>query len=532
MVLTTTPGSTRPLHLASDERSTDATAVFVAVVVALTALLLWVGPRAPRLFGLCLVVWAVNVLLWRPSKAVGGYAFAGATLASMLMLNLSRLPMHTRLSAVGVILICVAPSVVIPMRTGHRLPAVHMFCLVAAVYTAIGAFLSHESRLLTQFVSATDRQRGLLLNGLFLAAVVAGAALASGQLLARPSSRAAHLDDTRTSPAPADGWRAVTLIVLGMFVALGIRSLGLGTQLGVLTDVIYCARLVGYLVLLRMWLEGRPVARWMLLILGAGMAIDVLLGLGSAALFQAARTPFAVAVLYVHIRRRIPWVPLVLAVVAVLSLNIQKSSFRAQAGGLGALNQGNFVNQGIGYASKWVSTASHVTKDEVSLSASRFSYGTGDLLGYLSRRVPRELPYWDARTYRYIPLTGLPRIIAPWKPKTLSGVQFGQQYDLVNTGTTSSSANLPLGAEAFINFGIAGLVFVGVTFGLVLGIIGRVARRGSWPLALAGTVVAAQLIGGIESDSSVVVGVTLWMGLAAYPLVRWAVADRFGGATR
>jgi hypothetical protein len=535
MAVTTAPGSTRASEAALDERSTAASTVFVLVVVALTALMLWVGPRAPRLLGLCFVIWAANVLLWKPSKWVGGFMFVGFVLASLVVLNLGRLPLHTRLSAVAVILICLAPSLAAPKRSTDHLPAVNVFCLVAAVYTGIGAFLSHESRLLTQFVSTTDRQRGLLLNGLFLAAVVAGAALASGRLLVRPGGRGERADESSTTPseAPTDGWRAVSLIVIGMVVALAIRALGLATQLGVLVDVIYCVRLIGYLVLLRMWLEGRPIPRWMLGVLGAGLLIDVLLGLGSAALFLAARTPFAVAIMYVHIRRRIPWIPLVLAAVAVLSLNVQKDSFRAKAGGLGRLNQGNLINQGVAYTSKWVSTAQHVTKDQVSLSASRFSYGTSDLLGYISRRVPRELPYWDARTYRYIPLTALPRVIAPWKPKTLSGVQFGQHYDLLNTGSTSSSANLPLGAEAFVNFGIGGIVFVGVTFGLLLGLLGRVARRDSWPLALMGTVVASQLIGGIESDSSVVIGVAIWMGIAAYPLARWAIRRSSpGGAAR
>jgi hypothetical protein len=195
---------------------------------------------------------------------------------------------------------------------------------------------------------------------------------------------------------------------------------------------------------------------------------------------------------------------------------------------LGRLNQGNLVNQGVSYASNWISTAPHLTKEEVSASASRFSYGTSDLLGYLSRRVPRELPYWDARTYRYIPLTALPRVIAPWKASTLSGVEFGQRYDLVNAGSTSTSANLPLAAEAYVNFGFTGLVLVGGFFGFLLGVLGRAVRRGSWPLVMAGTVMAAQLIGGVESDSSVVVGVALWLGLFAYPLARWAVGGRPG----
>lgn len=522
MSLATTPGSTRLLDEETRERGKQATITFAAIMVASITLLCWVGPAAPRVFLGLFGAWAINVVAWRPAKGVAGYAFLAALVVGLVKIDFSQLPLTTLLYAGAVVLICLAPSLAAPLRLTDNIPTVHMFCLVAAIYTATGAFLSHESRLLTQFVTPADRREGLLLYGTFLACLVAAGSLVT--ILGRSQWRKAGEREEAEATAPADPTRAAEMIAVGIMLALVVRVLGIGPKIGVLVDVVYCMRLIGYLVLFRMWLEKRPLSPWMRALLVLGLVLDVLLGLGSAALFQAARTPFAMTIMYIHVRRRIPWVALTLAVMAILSLNIQKDTFRARAGGLGKLNQGNLVNQGVSYATDWITSVPHTTKDALSVSASRFSYGTSDLLGYLRKRVPREIPYWDARTYRYIPLTALPRVIAPWKPTTLSGVQFGQRYDLVNPGSTDTSANLPLSAEAYVNFGIAGIVLVGLAFGAVLGLVGRVLRGSSWPLALVGAVVTAQLVGGVESDSSVVIGVAIWLGVFAYPMARWTLA--------
>lgn len=509
-----------------EDRSTSANTAFWVNTVALTALLIWVGPRAPRLFGLCFLAWLVNVLVWRPARRASGYALIAISLTCLVTLDFSQLPTTTRFIAAGGITVCLLPWLTAPLRRNRHLPAIHAYCVVAGVYLTVGSMLSHDHRILTQTVSNADRRVGLLLYALFLAMAVVGATLVVGRLSRRPTDTSPDVSgagDDQGQPLPSfDAFRPVALIVGSIVLSTGVRALGLSSQLGTIVDVIYTMRLVGYIILTRELLKGRRLSPAALLVLGVGVIYDVLLGLGTTALFGAARTPFVIMVLFIHLRRRVPWVPIVLAAAAVISLNVHKSEFRLSRGGLGRINQGNIVNQGVGYVGTWLGSATTITKEQVSHSSSRFAYSTSDLLGYLHRRVPRELPYWDARTYLYIPLTILPRVLVPWKPKTTSGVDFGVHYDLAAPRATTSSTNLPFSAEAYVNFGIAGILLVGLALGIVLGALGRVAGGGSWPMAVMGIVATAQLIGGIESDTSVVIGAAIWVGAAAYVLARWA----------
>lgn len=97
------------------------------------------------------------------------------------------------------------------------------------------------------------------------------------------------------------------------------------------------------------------------------------------------------------------------------------------------------------------------------------------MLLMVQARTPDEVPYLQGETYVSIPAMLVPRIIHPDKPVTQAGMNLlNIAYGLLtHEGTESTAIGWGLLAEAYANFGYAGVLAVAILLGLALGALSR-----------------------------------------------------------
>ena len=99
-------------------------------------------------------------------------------------------------------------------------------------------------------------------------------------------------------------------------------------------------------------------------------------------------------------------------------------------------------------------------------------------LDYVVEKTPGVVPYWGGATYAPLPVSWVPRVIWPGKPREESGNTFGRRYDILKFDPVSNtypdhnmSLNIPWITEMYANFGwlgvIAGMSLVGAVLGLL-----------------------------------------------------------------
>ena len=130
-----------------------------------------------------------------------------------------------------------------------------------------------------------------------------------------------------------------------------------------------------------------------------------------------------------------------------------------------------------------------------------------DLFANVVRRTPSEVPYWNGATYLSLVGSFVPRFMWPDKPPKELGQAFGHRYSFLYWTNTSTSINLPILIEFFVNFATLGVVLGMLIVGVIYRVLdSAVNRAGQTPLlSMIGGVLLLPLLL-IESDFSLVFG--------------------------
>lgn len=199
-----------------------------------------------------------------------------------------------------------------------------------------------------------------------------------------------------------------------------------------------------------------------------GFFIPVRLGLGFVAGGSGgANGPFAIAltlaVAYASVRRRIPWLLIVVGTLFLLLFRALEIPYRAAAW-RGPLSDASPVEK-LEYIGDLLNRT--VIGGEVSfetmmqISASRMAQFT--ILADVIRDTPQSVPYWGGATYYPLLFKLIPRFLLPNKPEEVSGQSFGHRYGFTPASDIDTSINLAQLVELYANFGLLGLI-VGMTF--------------------------------------------------------------------
>lgn len=219
-------------------------------------------------------------------------------------------------------------------------------------------------------------------------------------------------------------------------------------------------------------------ARWtalLAIVLGAAL----LLGLAGGTL-EGTLLPLALVILVRwHATRKLPVRALLVGLFAFAVLNSAKAEYRNSLAYTSA-------NTGVvGRASAWLDTGRQalqqtLTGDVLQNSQDRFRQSTQrlDLLhvfALVHASTPSRVAYYNGTTYGSLFYSWIPRAVWPDKPTATSPIdQLGVDYGLILPFQTSTT-KIGIGqlAEAYANFGLAGLVFIMALQGLILAALNR-----------------------------------------------------------
>lgn len=209
-----------------------------------------------------------------------------------------------------------------------------------------------------------------------------------------------------------------------------------------------------------LWLDGKvsKVQKWLLSVVFLPLYLLPLLASGSLAQVMLL-TLFMLLVVW-RVSQRIPFVLVAVLLSAYLFFSPVKIQYRYQAWS---------PNNNLGLFDKielfWDLALDHHLSGnskptEVNSAVDRSAHIV--LLSNVIKDTPSIAPFWNGETY--VPLFSkfIPRALWPDKPSETVGNDFGRRYKYLGPADFSTSFNLPIIVEMYINFGETG-IFLGMS---------------------------------------------------------------------
>jgi len=308
--------------------------------------------------------------------------------------------------------------------------------------------------------------------------------------------------------------RALLIFLVGLVVVRMLPT-SISSHLGAIPQIVGLSRVAGFTLILLLGLRGKLSGPQKVIALCI-LALDVLLGVGTGGqvlLYNAAAVALGALIVALTFRPRAALWGMVLLVPVVIVLNAAKIQTRSTP----TTSRISAATALLHYTQAVVTNRAPGT---FTSAADRFA--SSDVLGYVERHVPRDYPYWNKRSYTQLPSALVPRVLDPWKPTLGLANEFGRRFGLLAPDDLTSSANTSLQVEAWANFGLLGLIGVGVIMGLLLGAAESIVDASTLDGAAIGTVVALQFIGGIESGATALIFI-LPIVVVFTPLTHWVL---------
>lgn len=174
---------------------------------------------------------------------------------------------------------------------------------------------------------------------------------------------------------------------------------------------------------------------------------------------------------YMAIKRRVPFVPIIVLLPILAILHTGKPAMRAIYWEEDAARPG--FTEIPAFFSQWVQLAfdTKANADAEASMGARFAERASlfHILGYVVTRIPEYDPYLGGETYWDIPAQIVPRILWPGKPTPhLSNIRLAIYFGFV-TEESASRVSIAFGipAEAYANFGFLGMALIGGVLGFV-----------------------------------------------------------------
>jgi hypothetical protein len=240
-------------------------------VLSLAAVPDWKIEFALSVLGVFVINWATGRSL--PASVSGLLA---AVTVVLLKTDPSGLPLGYRLVGLLAALICVVP---LGLRPRHQtgFPLLGAFCAIQGLYIYVGALVASQEIAYQTLYTTRIRELGLVGSLVWVSALV-GAGLLARRL--RPIFPALRRWTSRTTELSSETFsRSVVLFVIGLgFLRLVPTSIT--SQMGAIPQVIGLARIVGFALMLLLWLRGRltPIQKAFVLL---AVIVDVVSGTNS-----------------------------------------------------------------------------------------------------------------------------------------------------------------------------------------------------------------------------------------------------------
>jgi hypothetical protein len=187
----------------------------------------------------------------------------------------------------------------------------------------------------------------------------------------------------------------------------------------------------------------------------------VVLGLATGALSPGLQVGLMLLLVYSTVRRRFPWTLIALGFAATCILVPVRTRYRVFLGGLGVgspISRARLLWQTFGDTRDSSRVAIEATMDRLNQSAT---------LAVVMEFTPAVVPFWKGHSYRPLFSKLVPRMIYPSKPQEDVGQLFPHRYGLLPPWDGTTAYKLPQLIEAYVNFGIVGVIGVMFAIGVV-----------------------------------------------------------------
>jgi hypothetical protein len=235
---------------------------------------------------------------------------------------------------------------------------------------------------------------------------------------------------------------------------------------------------VGFALLLRKILVD-PKSGQRPLVFAIG-TLQVLVALASGWLGPLVNLGITSVGLITIVRRKVPTTPILFTVAAIMFLQVGKAAFRDEFWGSGMGVQNEETSTVLDRAEFWLQkstdqwTEAFKAGGDVKSSelASRTAERTSLLtqVAHVVEMCPSQVPFQNGQTYYYLLVTLIPRFLWPEKPSVSEANQFYQVAFGLTDVRNLQSTSIAVGslAEAYINFGWFGVVFIMLLIGVAL----------------------------------------------------------------
>lgn len=213
--------------------------------------------------------------------------------------------------------------------------------------------------------------------------------------------------------------------------------------------------------------------------------------------------------LYFYYHRSFPWLRLIIAGILFFIVFSIRDEFRGLTWAGGKYARAS-VAEKVGLYVKLISQGLSQTREKyISATYEQLAGRTDNLLTFsqVISLTPERVPYWKGYTYATLLYAFIPRFIMPEKPRKTLGQQFGHRYMFLAPQDLTTSYNLPILIEMYINFGppaiIVGMFILGLIFRTFYNLFNHPAA-GDGGFLLSAMIFTILL--SIESDFSLVFG--------------------------
>jgi len=362
-------------------------------------------------------------------------------------------------------IICCIPTFVYFNRRELNIPSFPYYCVVYFIYYGAGVFIN-QKLFLVAYYPPEMIERTLLLS---LTGIVS-------LLIAFYGSKKPLESMLPRLSINMDPRKAYSLALRIFFFSLISPLIFFRGETGVnvsgIRHFINTLPLLSIVMLFTLFIKGTLSFKgkfWLWLIFVPMRFMFLLSGGGFAGLVFEASALFYV---YFYLRQRIPLLGSAIIIVLFFFIWGARDSYREltwQAGPYSGLN--TYSKSLIYMRLMWDRFTGNSPVYDNYTPGERLAIRTNQLITfiYTVNTTPAYVPYWGGYTYKSFFYFMIPRFVFPDKPKKTIGSEFGQRYQLLDQYDTTTSYNLPILVEFYINFGEVG-IFVGM---LLMGLILR-----------------------------------------------------------
>lgn len=216
------------------------------------------------------------------------------------------------------------------------------------------------------------------------------------------------------------------------------------------------------------------------------------------------------AMVYMSVRKAIPWTTILVALPLLFALQSAKEVFRLLTWEVtNRTLEADVLSKSQLFLDLSWTFLSEADEDLAKAGLERLVQRVNylSIFAHVVDLTPSQVPYWEGSSYASLMTLAIPRILFPDKPIASLGQEFGHEYFLIEPTNLETSVNVAQLPEMYANFGVPGVYIGMLILGGLFSLLNYVFNHNSLgDLGLVGASFVFAHLTHIESNFSLVFG--------------------------